>query len=159
MALLKSGNANTSSTSGKGAVSLIAQGLKITGNLHSEGNIRIDGEFVGNLFVLSKLVVGKTGKIKGNVLAKEILIEGTVEGNILAKQLLELLPSANIKGNILATKLKVESGSVINGQCRMGKQATEKIQNFKFPDWEKLTIPHIDQKSPTAQEILKLFEK
>ncbi len=152
MALLKKNQSNTAMS--KGTVSLIAEGLKIYGNLHAQSNLRIDGEFVGNIIVLTKLVVGKNGKIKGNIIGNDILVEGTVEGNILAKNILELLPSANISGNILTDKLKVESGSLINGKCYMGKQVAEKIKNFKFPNWEVLSSA---KKAPIEQEIQNLL--
>jgi cytoskeletal protein CcmA (bactofilin family) len=107
---------------------LIGAGTSITGDLSSDGVVRMDGSLKGNLVTKSKLVLGTTGSIIGDVRCKSADIEGTVEGKIYASEILSLKSTAKIKGEIYIGKLAVEPGAVFNGTCVMnGSAEIEKL--------------------------------
>ncbi|GAB3330111.1 polymer-forming cytoskeletal protein [Marivirga atlantica] len=110
---------SSSNTVGKGTV--------INGDLETFGNIRIDGKVIGNIKTKSKLVLGATSHIDGNVLAQNAEIEGEVKGVVEITELLVLKPSAVLHGDIITNKLIVESGATFNGACKMGV-ATKSIK-------------------------------
>jgi len=101
------------------ALNTIAQDTKITGNIESEGDIRIDGTLVGDLECKGRVVVGPDSKIKGNIRCTTAEIMGTVNGEILVKDLLSLKGSASITGNLTMGKLSVEPGARFVGHCKM----------------------------------------
>lgn len=105
----------------------IGKGTTITGDIETFGNIRIDGKVVGNIKTKSKLVLGNTSNIEGNVLAQNAEIEGEVKGIVEITELLVLKPSAVIHGDIVTNKLIVEAGAAFNGGCKMGV-ATKNIK-------------------------------
>lgn len=98
----------------------IGKGTTITGDLETFGNIRIDGKVIGNIKTKSKLVLGNTSHIEGNVLSQNAEIEGEVKGVVEITELLILKPSAVVHGDIITNKLIVESGATFNGECKMG---------------------------------------
>jgi len=98
----------------------IEQGTKIIGDIETKGNIRIDGEVVGNINSLSKVVLGVTSEVKGNVKAINAELEGKVSGDIFIEELLTIKESAIINGNITAQKIHMFPGAVLNGQLKMG---------------------------------------
>ena len=51
-------------------INLISIGTDITWDVKSNGDIRIDGSLSGNLNTKGKVVVGATGKVKGEVICK-----------------------------------------------------------------------------------------
>ena len=69
----------------------IVEGTQIQGNIHSPGDIRIDGHVKGNLSVGGKLVVGPTGAVDGEVRAQEASLAGRVMGKLEIKGLTSLL--------------------------------------------------------------------
>ena len=97
----------------------IQNGTEIKGNIVTNGEIRFDGILVGNLFTKSKIVIGNTGIIKGEVKCKNAIIEGTIEGKITVAEQLSLKATSNIKGDILTTKLAIEPGAKFSGPCNM----------------------------------------
>jgi cytoskeletal protein CcmA (bactofilin family) len=105
----------------------IGKGTSINGDIETFGNIRIDGKVIGNIKTKSKLVLGNTSHIEGNVLAQNAEIEGEVKGVVEITELLVLKPSAVIHGDIISNKLIVESGATFNGSCKMGV-ATKSIK-------------------------------
>lgn len=103
------------------AINLISSGTEITGDIKSQGDIRIDGTLVGNLMTRGKVVIGNTGKVKGEVNCKNSEISGEIEGKILVSQLLTLKVTARINGDIVTNKLSIEPGSRFTGNCNMSE--------------------------------------
>ena len=100
---------------------LINKGTTIVGNLESQGNIRIEGNFIGKVKSKSKIVLGKSSYVEGGILAPRAEIDGEVKGKIKISELLILKPSAVIKSDIITKDINVESGAVFNGRCKMSK--------------------------------------
>ena len=95
----------------------IAQGTTIKGNLKVESNIRLEGFIEGSVTCSGRLVLSKTGKIKGNILCKNIISEGIIEGDIVAKEKIHLLSTATTTGNIKYNCLQIDLGATLNGQA------------------------------------------
>jgi len=51
----------------------ILVGTSITGDVVSDGDIRVDGKVVGNMKVSGKLVIGEHGRVEGEVECKNAL--------------------------------------------------------------------------------------
>ena len=64
------------------AINLISNGTEITGDINSSGDIRIDGSLVGNLKTKGKVVIGPTGRAKGELYCKNVEVSGTIEGKL-----------------------------------------------------------------------------
>jgi cytoskeletal protein CcmA (bactofilin family) len=100
-------------------INLISSGTEINGDVVSAGDIRIDGTISGTLNTKGKVVLGPTGKVKGEVFCKNSEISGAIEGKITVSQLLTLKASCRIEGDILASKLSIEPGAKFTGNCKM----------------------------------------
>jgi cytoskeletal protein CcmA (bactofilin family) len=116
-------------------INLISNGTDITGDIKSNGDIRIDGSLTGNLGTKGKVVIGPTGKVKGEVVCKNSEVSGIIEGKITVGQLLNLKSSSKILGDIVTAKLAIEPGARFTGTCNMsdteengGALSKEKIQ-------------------------------
>ena len=48
-------------------INIISNGTDITGDIKSNGDIRIDGSLTGNLSTKGKVVIGPTGKVSGDI--------------------------------------------------------------------------------------------
>lgn len=101
------------------AVNLISQGTEITGDVKSTGDIRIDGVLNGNMVTKGKVVIGATGRVKGEVECKNSEVSGLIDGKITVTQLLNLKASSKINGTIVTSKLSIEPGAVFTGNCAM----------------------------------------
>ncbi len=91
-------NKSTMDTSSQQNV--IAQGTKIVGDIESKGPFRIDGTIQGNIKTDGKVVVGKSGNIKGTLQAINVDIEGQFSGKLILKGTLSLKSSARIEGEV-----------------------------------------------------------
>jgi cytoskeletal protein CcmA (bactofilin family) len=100
-------------------INLISTGTDIFGDVKSSGDIRIDGTLTGNLNTKGKVVIGPTGKVKGEVICKNSEVAGLIEGRIIVGQLLNLKASSKISGDIITSKLSIEPGALFTGSCKM----------------------------------------
>lgn len=100
-------------------INLISQGTEITGDVKCNGDIRIDGILNGNMVTKGKVVIGPTGRIKGEVECKNSEVSGVIDGKIIVNQLLNLKASSKILGTIITDKLSIEPGAVFTGTCTM----------------------------------------
>ncbi len=98
----------------------ILAGTSITGDIVSDGDIRVDGKVAGSMKVTGKLVIGEHGRVEGEVECKNAAIAGQLEGTINVAQSLSLSASAKVKGKVQVEKLAVEPGAEINGSLAMG---------------------------------------
>jgi cytoskeletal protein CcmA (bactofilin family) len=97
----------------------IVQGTEINGDLVSDSNVLIEGEMNGNISCSGKVVIGSTGKIKGNLVCVHAEIQGAVDGEVTVEGLLTLTSTARIKGDIQTTKLVIQEGAIFEGSCVM----------------------------------------
>lgn len=98
---------------------IIALGTKIVGDFNSEGDFRIDGTVEGNIKTTGKVVVGKSGIIKGTLQGTDAYFEGSFSGKLALSGTLTLKAAAHIEGEVIAGKLAVEPGATFNVTCIM----------------------------------------
>ena len=107
----------------------IDHGTKITGDIESQGNFRIDGTVNGNIVVGAKLFLGKSGKVNGNIQAVNAEIEGQVIGNMDISELLVLKETAKVEGDILYGKANVTPGAeIISNSFKIKTGAVKSIK-------------------------------
>jgi cytoskeletal protein CcmA (bactofilin family) len=92
----------------------------ITGDLSCKGDIRIDGEIIGNVISKAKVVIGTTGKVIGDVIGSNADISGQMKGDLTVTDTIFLKSTALIEGDMVTNKLIVESGAIFSGNCNMG---------------------------------------
>lgn len=103
---------------------IIGQNTTIKGSLSSSGSLRIDGQFEGDINSSGELIVGETGRLKAQVIARSAIVAGIINGNMEVGEKLELLSSAKVIGDLKVGSLIVGEGAVFKGNCEM-KQAIE----------------------------------
>lgn len=121
---------NKSSAIDSSSINLIGNGTCITGDINSNGDVRIDGSIKGNISISGKLVVGASGKIEGNVICQNADISGEIHGKINVSELLSLKSSAKLLGDIVTTKISIEPNANFTGTCNMGT-AVKNISNAR----------------------------
>ncbi|MFD2200024.1 bactofilin family protein [Shivajiella indica] len=119
---------------------VISKETRIKGDIDAQGNIRIEGTVEGLVKSKSKIVIGDSAVIKGNLSSVEAEISGKVDGEVCCSDILYLKKTAYITGNIITKKLVVENGAVFEGKCQMnskplkvtGKDGEEKVLKEQF---------------------------
>ncbi|NLT23407.1 MAG: polymer-forming cytoskeletal protein [Syntrophorhabdus sp.] len=97
---------------------LIGQDSIIRGEIISKGVVRLDGTLEGSIKA-DYLILGRSGSVKGDMAAREIVVDGTVEGDLEAEELVEINPDGAVEGNIRTAKLIITEGAFFSGTSFM----------------------------------------
>lgn len=113
------GNVNVSAIPSSNAFNTLAVGTVIEGNVRSASDIRVDGSIFGNLTCDSKIIIGPSGIIEGDVSCASAHIEGKYKGKLTVGDILNIRENAVVTGDIITQKLIVQAGASFNGTCVM----------------------------------------
>lgn len=130
-------------------VAIVTAGMKIKGDMSSDGSLNVIGTIEGNIDILGKLNVtgtitgnskateiyaenakitgevrsegsvkiGQSSVIIGNIFATSAVIAGAVKGDIDVHGPVILDTSAIVMGNIKSKSVQINNGAVIEGMC------------------------------------------
>ncbi len=104
------------------------------GELTAEGILRMDGAVTGKVEA-DEVILSETAVIKGNVVAKRIIVGGKVEGILRAENLVEITPKGKVKGEIFTNKLLIMEGGEFNGRIEM-KAGEPNVLDFEARNQE-----------------------
>ena len=123
--MFKNKQENMAAQDASNSSNIIGKGTIVEGNIETFGNIRIEGKVIGSVISKSKIALGQSSFVEGNIAAQNAEISGEVKGVVEISDQLILRPSSVIDGDIVANKLIVESGATFNGGCKMGDAQKE----------------------------------
>ncbi len=108
---------------------LIGPAASLKGDISTEGNLRIDGKFQGDITCGGEVIIGEEGKVKGSIQCNLLVIHGKVEGNIKCAGLVELMATAELKGDIEVKAVAIREGAVFEGKSIMKTTSTLSEKN------------------------------
>ena len=103
-------------------------GSKITfkGELSGDEDLLIQGTVEGTVTLKgNNLTVGRLGKVKANLSAKSIIVDGTVEGDLVAEEHIAINASSIVTGNIKTNRMTLEDGAKFRGSIDMDVEPTQ----------------------------------
>jgi cytoskeletal protein CcmA (bactofilin family) len=99
------------------ANSMIGEESFFEGRFVVKGNMRIDGVFEGKALQVDQLQIGAKAKVKTNINATSVVVEGLVIGNIAATRRILLLSTARVLGDLKTPELIIQDGVILEGRC------------------------------------------
>lgn len=113
-----------------GVKAMIGPGVKIEGQINSDEDLIVEGKFDGSISAKShEVVVGKSGVLKANIVAKVVKVEGSVTGDISGIEKVVISNTGNVLGNIESPRVTLEDGAKFKGSIEMdpGDQAISEL--------------------------------
>lgn len=105
---------------GDPGLSIIAAGMRVEGELITDGVVKIEGLVVGSVRAEQQVLVAKGGTVDGDVHTQEAILGGEVRGTIYASQRVEVQATSVVHGDIATQRIVVHEGGEVNGRVRMG---------------------------------------
>lgn len=90
--------------------------ISVTGDLETDGALRIDGRLEGTIHRADLIVVGEGASVVGDITAREVIVGGAVTGNIFAQQRTELQSTGIVAGDIRSAAILIHEGGVVQGR-------------------------------------------
>lgn len=100
---------------------VIGPSIMIHGEVTGDEDLLIQGNVDGSVDLEEHaLTVGAEGRVKANIKARVITVEGEVEGDLRARDQVVLRSAATVKGDITAPRVVLEDGANFRGLVDMG---------------------------------------
>lgn len=114
---------------------LIGQGSSFKGDVVVQGFFRVDGDLQGSINTEGRILISSTGRIKGSLTGRDIVVGGVVKGDLYATERITLLSTALVVGNLYAPRIKMETGVLVEGYCcstpRIREEGVHPLQTQK----------------------------
>jgi cytoskeletal protein CcmA (bactofilin family) len=108
--------------------STIGENSFFEGRFAVKGSLKIDGRFEGETLLVDQLQIGAKAKVKTDISATSVVVEGIVMGTIEASRRILLLSTARVLGDLKTPELIIQDGVVLEGRCTISHF---KIDNTK----------------------------
>ena len=128
---------------------VIGHGVSITGEIKKADEVQIDGD-ADVTMKTDNLVIGNTGKCKGNIETHNADIWGSFDGEIKASGTLTIQEEGIVTGSIEYQKMQIKLGGNLSGDIKI----SDKIQPIK-----KETNTSKGNETISMQESIKSEEK
>ena len=94
----------------------------VKGEIHGNEDLVVEGEVEGHINLKDhNLHLGPKSRVRAEIYAKTITIEGDVRGDVYASERLVIKKTGRLSGNIVAPRLVLEDGSRFKGTIDMDK--------------------------------------
>ena len=102
----------------RGEMIFIGQSVVIKGELSCGEDLYIDGLVEGTIDPKgNRLTIGPNGRVKANVTARVVVVQGKLEGNIQASDRVDLRQSAVVMGDIATHRISIDEGAYFSAGC------------------------------------------
>jgi cytoskeletal protein CcmA (bactofilin family) len=107
---------------------VIGPSIHIDGDVRGEEDLLIEGEVSGTVQLKNNsLTIGPQGKVRADVYAHSIYVDGYLEGDLFGSERVHIRKSAQVKGNVTSPRVSVEDGAKFKGAIEMDPQAAQNI--------------------------------
>lgn len=98
------------------SITYLADKTEFQGDLHVEGNLRIDGIVHGNVEVRGEIEIGQSGLVEGpEIRAQNLVIHGVVKARIVAEGRLSISRTGRLEGDVTAKEYDIAPGANVMG--------------------------------------------
>ena len=106
---------------------IIGSSIHVNGEVTGGEDLLVNGQVEGKIQLEQyNLTVAKSGRVKGDVFAKIISVEGQVQGNLFGEEKVVIRQSGTVRGNIAAPRVNMEEGSQFKGGIDMDSQGGQR---------------------------------
>jgi cytoskeletal protein CcmA (bactofilin family) len=106
----------------RAALSVLAEGLRVIGEIESQGVVKIEGCLEGGVRGSTQVLVAPGGSVVGAVVADEVIVSGRVDGDVTATSRIEITRGGAVHGDVTAPRVAVQEGGEVNGRFRMERR-------------------------------------
>jgi len=112
----------------RGETTLIGTSIVIKGELSCGEDLYIDGQVEGTIDPKgNRLTIGPHGRVKADVNASAVVVQGKLEGSIQASDRVDLKQSAVVKGDIATQCISIDDGAYFKGRVNVQKESPKEV--------------------------------
>jgi cytoskeletal protein CcmA (bactofilin family) len=98
--------------------SVIGSATVVSGHVRGEGSLEILGRVEGDVTITGDVVVGPSGRVRGNVSAAELTVAGQVQGDLRGSEVVLVERGARVIGDIASPRIGIAPGALVRGHVQ-----------------------------------------
>ena len=104
----------------------IGKSVIIKGDLTGSEDLTIEGQVEGKIELRQNvLTIGANGKIKAQIFAKIVIVQGEVQGNITATERIDIRDNGSVDGDLSSPRIAIADGAHFRGSIDMQRAAAK----------------------------------
>ncbi|MDX1382051.1 MAG: polymer-forming cytoskeletal protein [Thermoanaerobaculia bacterium] len=116
----------------RAGLATIGPSIALRGDVTGEEDLIIEGRVEGKVLLKKNSVtVGRNGRVKADVFAKTITVEGELEGDLSGHEEVIIRQSGKVRGNIHAPRVTLDSGCRFQGSIDMEQALAQQAKDAK----------------------------
>lgn len=101
----------------------IGKSVIIKGDLTGSEDLTIEGQVEGKIELRQNiLTIGANGKIKAQIFAKIVIVQGDVQGNITTTERIDIRDNGSVDGDLSSPRIAIADGAHFRGSIDMQRQ-------------------------------------
>ncbi len=127
-----------------GEVTRLTPGIRVKGELSGQATLYIDGEVQGSIRLGdSDVTVGPNGRVRGDVQARDLMVQGSVQGNLQGGSRVLLARSSVVAGDVASQRVIIEEGANFRGRVDMGRSEEKRSSRSAKGGNESIAFPSV----------------
>ncbi len=110
--------------------STIGENSFFEGRFAVKGSLKIDGKFEGEALLVDQLQIGPKARVKTDIYATSVVVEGIIIGNINATKRVLLLSTARVLGDLKTPELIIQDGVILEGRCTISHIQVDNTREY-----------------------------
>ncbi|QYJ77790.1 bactofilin family protein [Shewanella acanthi] len=132
-----------SSSKSTPALSYIANGTTLSGQMEFSGDVLIGGDVSGQILSQANVVIEQTGKVKAEIKCHEFIVNGYFKGRLICDRII-IQHNGIVDGEVASTHMQILSGGQFIG--RRIKEDSNTIRTHVLPSLD--TPPQVLPQDP-----------
>jgi cytoskeletal protein CcmA (bactofilin family) len=98
--------------------SVIGAETVVSGHVRGSGSLEILGRVEGDITLTGAVVVGASGRVRGNISAAQLTVAGQVQGDLRGTELVLVERGARVAGDIASPRIGIAPGALVRGHVQ-----------------------------------------
>ena len=130
-------------TNASSVPTLISNGTEISGDIHFDGELIIEGRVKGSIHALEDssavIKIADKGVVEGNIRVPSAVINGLVQGDVFCGKHIELASKAIVVGDLHYNLIEMVLGSEVNGKLMHINASKPEVERLE-QDQSRLSV-------------------
>lgn len=136
--------------------SIIGKSIAIKGEIVSSDPVYVYGSVEGSINAPAhRVTVGKEGRVKADIHAREVVIMGDVCGNLECRERVEIRADGSLLGDLSTSRIFIEEGAVLSGSIDVHKPNKKEKAEVR----EELEEAGVDRKGVVSFPVTEVAEE
>ena len=152
--------ATTQNSSAANQYSMIGKSIVIKGEILASDPVYVYGSVEGSINAPAhRVTVGKEGRVKADIRAREVVIMGDVCGNLDCGERVEIRADGALMGDLSTSRIFIEEGAVLSGKIDVHKPSKKEKAEADEEEAIQVEGGELDRKSVASFPVTEMVEE